>query len=210
MFDEFYLDIYRELYIKWILANKDNYLNNSFICDIDKIAKYSTSIIFKGKQVYGKIIVWKDEQEIIEQEIFDYDNNLLFYLHYRIQSILQFRTLFYEFYNALIKNNTINNKKIAFCDNNGISTSIFVEELLEVCKLVKLDYKIIACSLDNLLLNYKNYDAIYLAPQIAHLETKIILKTNNSIPIYKLNPTAYACKDYQTIIKTIQKNIKEE
>ena len=41
------------------------------------------------------------------------------------------------------------NKNKTFYLTNGLTTSIFVDELLAVCKLQKIDYQLTSISLDN-------------------------------------------------------------
>lgn len=211
MFDEFYCCIYDELFLHWILSNEKEYRKHHFHCYISKVDKFRTIVSFDSLKCNARITIWRDGNEIVEQEIFDKaDNSLLFYLHFRLTEIAQFRNLFYEFYNALIKLNDSKSYTIAFVCSGGLSTSLFVEELLEVCKLQKLDYQLTSISLDKLEERNYDFDAIYLAPQISHLQPELIRKTEHKVPIHKVDPTVFATKDYQGVIKAIKANIEKD
>ena len=210
MFDEFYNDIYSELFVKWIISRKNEYKRKGINCYISEQEYYFTTINFDAGQYTGEVSIWKDEVTIVEEKIFDEEGNLVFYLHFSLETIGQFRKLFTDFYNGLLKLLDLEENNIALVCNDGLSTSLFVEELLKVCKLQKLDYKITSVSLDRLRDENFNYDALYLAPQIAHLEPELMLECNNSVPIYRIDPTVFATKDYQAIIKEIQKNLKTD
>lgn len=205
MIDEFYQNIYSDLFIHWILCNKKEYLSHDINCYISREDELGTSISFESKACHGQVTVW--ENDIVEQQIFSNDNQLLFYLHFTLLEIKQFRSLFLEFYNALLK---INNKKdihIAFCCTGGLSTSLFVSELLEVCKLQKIDYHLSSVPLEDLFKKRCQYDAIYLAPQISHLQPELLRRTRHIIPIHRIDPTVFATKNYQQILKTIHENL---
>ncbi len=208
MMDEFYLDVYMNLFIAWIMTNKAEYAKNHIHCYISKVDKYHTAISFETNKCYGHVSLWHDESNIVEQEIFDNESDkLLFYLHFNLLGIAQFQHLFLEFYHALVKITHQVKKNIAICGTNGLTTSIFVDELLAVCKLQKIDYQLTSISLDKLIEQDFNYDAIYLAPQISHLEPKLIRLSKQKVPIYKIDPTVFATKDYQSILKAIKDNL---
>jgi cellobiose-specific phosphotransferase system component IIB len=176
---------------------------------ISKVDHLRTEITFESNNLIAYVTIWQDDDEIVEQEIFDKENHeLLFYLHFRLTKISQFRNLFLEFYNTFIKLNNTKTYSIAFVCSNGLSTSLFVDELLQVCKLQKLDYEITSLSFDKLKEKDYQFDAIYLAPQISYLLPKLLQETKNKIPIYKIDPTIFATKDYQGILKIIDNNLK--
>jgi cellobiose-specific phosphotransferase system component IIB len=209
MIDEFYCDLYPILFQHWVLSNQKEYKKNNINVFISKVDHLRTEITFESNNLIAYVTIWQDDDEIVEQEIFDKENHeLLFYLHFRLTKISQFRNLFLEFYNTFIKLNNTKTYSIAFVCSNGLSTSLFVDELLQVCKLQKLDYEITSLSFDKLKEKDYQFDAIYLAPQISYLLPKLLQETKNKIPIYKIDPTIFATKDYQGILKIIDNNLK--
>ena len=201
--DAFYRSIYSEIFINWVLSNIDKFKKDGFNCLISKQTEYETTFTFEGLKYSGRVSVW--DHDIVEQVIMSEDEELLFYLHFNLLEMKTFQHLFYEFYNNLIKLNNTQDIKIAFCCTGGLSTSLFVSELLEVCKLQKIDYQLYSISIDLLFDQIENFDAIYLAPQISHLLPKMLLKTK--IPIYCIDATVFATKNYQQILKTIKDNL---
>lgn len=206
MIDEFYNNIYSDLFLHWVLCNQKEYQSHNIECHISRQDELGTSISFECKDCNGKVTVW--ENNIVEQEIYsNKDHQLLFYLHFILLEINQFRSLFYEFYNALLKMNNKKEINIAFCCTGGLSTSLFVSELLEVCKLQKIDYQLKSVPIEELFKDKIHYDAIYLAPQISHLQPELLRKTRHIIPIHRIDPTVFATKNYQKILKTIHENL---
>lgn len=210
MFDEFYNDLYSELFVKWIVSLDHEYKKLGINCYISEQEYYFTTINFEAGKYTGQVSIWKDDVTIVEEKIFNEEFNLVFYLHFSLETIGQFRKLFLEFFEGLSKLLDIKEKSIALVCSDGLSTSLFVDELIQVCKLQKIDYKITSVSLNKLKEDEYHYDALYLAPQIAHLEPQIMIDSNNEVPIYRIDPTIFATKDYQALIKAIQYNLEAD
>lgn len=207
MMDTFYHSLYSDIFIHWILSNDINFDKDDITTSITRDDELGKTITFKGKKYSGTVSIWNNT--IVEQVIYNNeDEKLLFYLHFTLIDMNQFKNLFYEFYNELLKMNNKNDINIAFCCTGGLSTSLFVYELLEVCKLQKIDYNLSSLSIDLLYDKINEYNAIYLAPQIAYLLPELMIYTKNKIPIYCIDATMFATKNYQEVLKTIQENLK--
>lgn len=208
MFNEFYLSVYNQLFFKWILTQKKQYEKDQILCFVESNKpKYST-ICFETVKAKGKITIWYNH--IIEEEIArKTDEKLVFYLHFTLTDLAQGCHLFQEFYQALIQYTRQKEYRIALCCTGGLSTAVFIEEMQQVCELENIHFQLVSLSLDQLYQNFQDYDALYLAPQIAHLEPDILAHTKNQIPIYRIDATLFATKNYRGIIKMIQKNIQE-
>lgn len=207
--EEFYQNIYHDLFFKWIILNSKQYQKDNIKCTIEEETKEYKSIVFLIANTKGKVTIWYNN--IVEEEIYNLNSqDLLFYLHYTIIDLAQCRHLFYDFYHTMIKHNQQSSVKIALCCNDGLSTSDFVNQMKEVCQLESVNFELYSLSLEETFTDFIKYDALYLAPQIAYIEPELIAKTQRKIPIYKLDPSDFATKDYLHIIKTIQKNLMKD
>lgn len=204
MVDEFYLDINLELFVQWLYGNQDKYDKN-VICAIKNNDSYGKTITFNYYNNIGSIIVWTNG--IIEEQIYDDEENVVFYLHYKLVSLSQGQKLFYDFYDALIKQTKYLPIKILICCSDGLSAAFLVSKANELIKLKNLNYELCATGLDELKDNYLNYDAIYLAPQISYLKPQVMNIVHNSIPVHCIPPNVYATNDYQELLDIINEDI---
>lgn len=205
MLDEFYLPLYHDFFLKWIILNKESYQKDTIQCQIEENNDRFQSISFEMSHVKGLVTVWYNN--IVEEELYRKENNdLLFYLHYTIVELSQCCHLFNEFYQTMIKHNNQKPIKIAMCCSGGLSTSIFVDQMKEVCELENIPFEFYSLSIEQIYKEYQHYQALYLAPQIAYYEPNLLAHTKRQIPIHCIDPTDFATKDYRKIIKTIQNN----
>lgn len=209
MFDDFYLDINLNYFYKYIILNQKQYKKDHILCYVTDDNEYGRFIRFDLKDCYGEVILWNTG--IIEEQIFNNDNHdLLFYLHYKLVNMKQCTTLFHEFYHALQSQVIIPPIKILLCCSGGLTTSLFAQKLQELAKLEKANIEINAVGYHQLNYQYQDYQAIYLAPQIAYLEPQILFSTHQKIPIYLIAPLIYATQNYRALLNTIQENIEKD
>ena len=117
---------------------------------------------------------------------------------------------FLEFYQTLIKYSYQRIYKIALCCTGGLSTFTFVEEMKKVCELENVPFQLDSLSLEQLYDQYLDYDALYLAPQIAHMEAQLLIETKTSGSSICIDPTLFATKDYIGNCQIYEKNIKRK
>lgn len=204
MLEEFYRNLYHDFFFKWIVLNTKTYCDDQIICQVNEDNNDCKVIIFEMDTVCGFITIWLNN--IVEEKIIQKNNqNILFYLHYNVTDLAQCQLLFQQFYQTLLSHNNHQSYKIALCCNDGLSTAMFVDEINEVIELENLDLIVDSLSLDELSHIYKNYDAIYLAPQIAFKQPDFLMHMKN-IPIHRIDATDFATKNYQAILKMIQQN----
>lgn len=206
MLDKFYNDINLELFIQWIYGNKNEYDKN-ITCTL-KNDKYQKTISFSQSDIKGDIVVWSNG--IIEEQIFDEKNNILFYLHYKLLSLAQGQKMFYEFYESLTKYNKVPPHKIILCCSGGLSAAFFANKLSKLISLKHLNYNFIPIGFHHLEKNYHNCDAIYLAPQISYLLPKAMNIVNSKVPIYCINAVTYATHNYRDLLDIIINNQQKE
>lgn len=201
--EEFYQSLYHDIFLKWITLNSQQYLNDHIVCRLTEETSSYQKLAFTMETVTGFVTIWYNnivEEEITHQE----SQELLFYLHYTITDLAQAKSLFLEFYRTLVKHNQDKTLTVAICSSDGFSTSLFVEELKEVCQLENFKIELESLSLEQLYQTYRDYDIIYLAPQIAHLEPELLTYTQHLVTIEQIDPTVFATKDYRALILTIK------
>ncbi|MCD7809894.1 MAG: hypothetical protein LUH02_11175, partial [Erysipelotrichaceae bacterium] len=207
--NEFNSTIYKDLFYKWLVANKDNYLKDDIKMEYVEPYKRYLALSFQMDKIYGQITIWNNN--IVEEEIHQReDKKLLFYLHYTIIDLAQCIDMFNEFYDNMLKHSKIKDSYIALVCTNGLSTSVFASEIAEICELENIHLKVISMSLDRLYEHYQEYDAIYLAPQIAYQQAQIIGYTHREKPVYCVDTTLFATKDYRSILKIMRENLTKQ
>lgn len=205
MFEKFYLSVFPQLFYKWILLNFNIFKEDGVECSLSEDDTDYKAVYFKMSNVEGSVTIWNIG--IVEEKIYLIeDKSILFYLHYKINHLSQCQSLFEEFYQALLENNKQTPLKIALCCSGGLSTAVFVEYIKEAADYQNLSIYFASLSVNDIKEKYKNFDALYLAPQISYLQPSIIETTNQSIPVHRINPTDFATKNYQSIINTIKNN----
>lgn len=203
IFDEFYQSLYPTLFYQWILSNHATYKKDHIQLEISYYDSLSRIILFQMNKVIGKIVIWN--QNIVEEEIQDMDGHQLFYLHYQMTDLSQCCQLFEKFYKALLQYNQEKKLMIALCCSGGLSTSLFSKEIQEVCDLENTPFIIQSLSLEELYQTYQNYDAIFLAPQLIPMLAS--LEKTIHKPMYCLDTTDFATKNYRAILQFIKKHI---
>lgn len=202
MLEEFYQNIYLDVFFRYIVLNKKQYQFDNITCTVLEDDSLHKVIYFGLPDVYGRVTIWSNA--IIEEEIFKKDDEeLLFYLHYKMVNIAQCRNLFHEFYTALKSQSILPPRKILLCCSGGLTTSFFAQKMQELITLEKLNFQVDAVGFHQLQKYYRNYDSIYLAPQIAYLEPNAMNITNKEVPIHCIAPVMYATQDYKGLLKCL-------
>lgn len=206
--EEFYQNIYLDVFFLYIILNKKQYELDNIKCTILENDDLHRVIYFDLPEIYGRVTIWNTA--IIEEEIFRKDNDeLLFYLHYKMATIAQCHTLFNEFYQSLKSQSVIPPRKILLCCSGGLTTSLFAQKLQELINLEKLNIQVDAIGFHQLQKYYRNYDSIYLAPQIAYLEPTAMKITNREVPVYSIAPATFATQDYKGLLQCFLSEINE-
>lgn len=205
MFEEFYQSVYPSLFYQWIALNRSTYKKDQIVFEVSYKDSLCRVLLFQMKQTIGKIVIWHNN--IVEESIQDNYGEQIFYLHYEINSLLQATQLFTQFYTSLLYHDKQTIYKIALCCTGGLSTSIFEQEIQEVCRMENTPLKLFAVTVDNLAENH-DYDAIYLAPQVAYMQPYFMLHTK--IPVYCIDATDYATKNFRQILSHMKKEVIEK
>jgi len=205
IFQEFYQALYPILFYQWISLNHSTYQSDHVFFEKSHSDQYSRILTFQMTKVIGKIVIW--DNSIVEEEIQRIDGEQLFYFHYNIVELSQACQLFQEFYKTLIQHNQQKNIKIAICCTGGLSTAVFADEIQEACQMGNIPFSIHSLSLDELEHQYQDYDAIYLAPQIAPIQSQLLNQYHK--PIYCIDATDFATKNFHTILQTMKNDLQK-
>ncbi len=206
IFQEFYQSLYPILFYQWISLNRSTYKKDKIIFETSFSNSSTRILTFQMENVIGKITIW--ENGIVEEEIQENNGKQLFYLHYYLAELSYGCELFEEFYKILLNHNKQKIYQIALCCTGGLSSAVFADEIQQACQMSHLPIMILSLSLDDLKANKFPFDALYLAPQIAHLETRLLNHFHK--PVYCIDFTDYATKNFHAILQNIKHNLKEE
>ena len=205
-FEEFYQSLYPTLFYQWISLNQARYKKDRIQFEIGYQSHIAKKLFFQMDFVVGTITIYNNN--IVEQCIQDHQGHQIFYLHFEIKDLSQACQMFKNFYDTLLQHNNYRPRHIALCCTGGLSTSVFADEIQEVCQLDAFPLYIDSLSLDELSQSYEHYDAIYLAPQVADLQAELMTRYHK--PVYRLNVTDFATKNYRAIVQTMKEDIEKD
>lgn len=206
LLDEFYKDLYMNVFKKWICMQENpNYI----------IKEHKDFIQIESS--YGIAEVTFNLYCIIELKVVSKKKNEIdFYLHFQMNTLKHAVSLFNEMLESLLKLSDEAKTKVLLCCSGGLTTSYFAREINEANKLLKNAIEVSAVGYNQLYQIGKQFDIIFLAPQISYLHAQIqsILKEQ---VVLKIPPLVFARYDVGTMIKDIEqaqikktKQIKKE
>ncbi len=194
--DEFLRDIHTIISKQWILSqdHKDyqisiNPQNNNQILIL---TKYSHSeITFNNKN-------------IIELSVTNtFNNEIEFYLHFQMRTLLHAIELFNEMLESIKKLIYKPITKILLSCSGGLTTSFFASKMNEAAKLLFFHYEASAIGYNELFNIGSEYDIILLAPQISFMHAKVQEILKDQI-VLKIPPQVFAKYDVGKMISIIQ------
>lgn len=188
--DEFYLSLTKEFFYQWLVLNEDKYKNHHVQILVTPDFK-SRVVYFESDDKFGRVIIW--DNNIIEEQLFNKkDGASVFYLHFEIDNIGQCHYLFNEFYQCLIKKSSGRRFKVLVCCSGGFTSSLFAAKLQELVEIKSYNIKVESVAYAYLPNQLKDYDMVFLAPQVAHQASKLKKAIEKDIPVRRINPTEYA------------------
>lgn len=194
--DSFFQDINFDIYKLWI--------ENLSIAGvkIEKKPNDESVIYFKKDKILGITAFYRDY--LVEHEIIDtYTNERLYYMHYQFIDFKFSLSIFNDFINTLKKFHNQKQIKVLLCCSVGYTSTYFAHGIKEFCKLIKAPIEIDAggyLQIDDV---SQNYQLILLAPQIAYLQPKLLLKYQRNV--FSIPPRIFATNDYKHVVDFILK-----
>lgn len=206
LLDEFFKDLYMDIFKKWICIQE----NTQYV-----IKEYEDFIQIESS--YGIAEVTFNLYCIIELKVTSKKKNEIdFYLHFQMNTLKHAVSLFNEMIESLLKLSDEAKTKVLLCCSGGLTTSYFAREINEANKLLKNSMEVSAVGYNQLYQIGKQFDIIFLAPQISYLHAQVqsILKEQ---VVLKIPPLVFARYDVGTMLKDIEqaqikktKQIKKE
>lgn len=199
MMDEFLSDIYGAIFKKYILY----YTLPEF--DIAVNEKDKDEIIIKGKNCIGHVSF--NKYNIMELTVINQKNNQCdFYLHFQMKDLRHAKELFEEMCECMRALLQIKKEKILLCCSSGLTTGFFADKLNEMAQLLNIDYEFCATRFSSVYEEGKEYNMIFLAPQVSHQDLKLkrifYLKKIIRIPPHIF--ARYDCIKMFELIKEVQ------
>lgn len=204
--DEFYKDVYMDVFKKWICIQENpNYIMNEYEDFIQIESSYGIAeVTFNSFCIVELKVISKKKNEID------------FYLHFQINTLKHAVSLFKEMIEGLLKLSCDAKTKVLLCCSGGLTTSYFAKEINEANKILKNSIEVSAVGYNQLYQIGKQFDIIFLAPQISYLQAQVqsILKEQ---VVLKIPPLVFARYDVGTMLNYIeefkikkQKQIQQE
>ena len=182
---------------QWIISQVNSY-PNIIIKESDQ------NIVLETDYGTGSVNVY--DECIIELSVTNKVNeNVEFYLHFRLQSLEHAQELFSEMLDALSKLIVLPKVKVLFSCTSGLTTGFFADKLNEAVELLDLNYEVNAVPNNELFEEGRKYDVIYLAPQVSYMKDKLIDELDNQ-NIYVIPAQIFAKYDTKAMIELLDKN----
>lgn len=203
--DHFFIEIYESVIYQWIVSHQDVYQKSGISFQIDE--NDPQRLLFTYQDYNGEIYFWK-KHHIIEETIKDANNNITFYLHFRIVNLSSTQKFVKDFLKQMKAIKNI--QHIGMSCSCGITSSVFVEKLQKLCEMLNISYQFNVVSLDDIKTVYKDYDLLVLAPQIAYLEPKVKAICQKDCLVMCLDASIFATGQYQKALAIIQEKLEKK
>lgn len=133
----------------------------------------------------------------------------IFYLHFQMGSLEYAKERFQEMREAIESLRVKPPTKILLSCSCGITTYYFVDKLNQTSDLLNLDYEFSAASYTNLYSEGSQYDAIFLAPQIAYM-CDSVKKTLPNVCVETIPPKLFAAYDVRQFYELVENTLNKE
>ena len=193
LLDEFYKDLYMDIFKKWICLQKSpNY----------RIKEYKDIVQIESS--YGIAEVTFNLYYIIELKVTSKKRKELdFYLHFQMNTLKHAVSLFNEMITCLLKLDYEAKTKVLLCCSGGLTTSYFAQEINKASKLLKNTIEVSAVGYNQLYQIGQQFDFIFLAPQISYLHAQVQSILKDQV-VMKIPPLVFARYDVGTLLKMIE------
>lgn len=197
--DQFYISVYESVIYRWIVLKEEIFHQKGIHFHIDE--NDSQKLIFEIDNLVGHIYFWR-MHHIIEETIVNQDNEIIFYLHFRVMNLANTRKFIIDFLKQLLMNQKP--KRIGMSCSCGITSSVFVESIQQLSSLMHLPYQFDVIPLHSIQEKYQDYDMIILAPQTSYLEPRVKAMCRKDCYVYSMDASVFATSNYQKALMIIQ------
>lgn len=201
--DQFFIEVYESIIYQWVVMNQNTYQKRGIHFHIDK--NDPKKLIFINEELKGEIYFWTTHH-IIEEIIVDREENMIFYLHFRIINLATTKRFIQDFINQLMYSQQ--SKRIGMSCSCGITSSVFVERIQELSQMLHLPYSFEVVPIYSIEQVYSKYDMIILAPQTAYLEPQIKAICRQECYVMSIDASIFATSNYQQALIMIQETLR--
>lgn len=159
-------------------------------------------VTFTYADLKGQITIWNNL--IVEEIITTKSEEHVFYLHFAYRNQKHFEGMINEFYQAFLLRIATRPFKIVICCSAGLTSAYLAHQVQSIFDLDHADLQAASSSLDELQDTIANYDAVYLAPQIAAERSGLITKVDDPAKIEIIDPMIYATANAQALVSLIK------
>lgn len=200
--DQFMIEIYESIIYKWIVLNQNTYEDKGIHFCIDE--NDPNKLLFHCGDLMGDIYFWR-KHHIIEETIINKEQDITFYLHFRIMNLASTKKFIQDFIDQFIYSQQP--KRIGMSCSCGITSSVFVERIQELSHMLRLPYVFEVVPIYSIEDVYLEYDMIILAPQTSYLEPKIKAICQKECYIISIDASIFATSNYQQALVMIQQTL---
>lgn len=187
----FYKDISYTFFYLWM---KKYYLNDF------TINKSENGITLTKTVFQYTIIISFYANQIIEEQILNNEEQILYYMHFEFIDLLQASRFVSDFIHYF-KNLNTPKSKVLLCCSCGITSAFFAKQLQLHIYAGHLDIKIEAIDIYTLMQEMPNTELILLSPQVGHYYHSFSALFPNKV--VKIPITDYAAYQYASILQLI-------
>ena len=193
LLDEFYKDLYMDVFKKWIFFQKSPHYRIKECKDFVQL-----------ESPFGIAEVTFNLYCIIELKVTSKKREELdFYLHFQMNTLKHAVSLFNEMLVCLLKLDHEAKTKVLLCCSGGLTTSYFAQEINKASKLLKNTIEVSAVGYNQLYQIGQQFDFIFLAPQISYLHAQVQSILKDQV-VMKIPPLVFARYDVGTLLKMIE------
>ncbi|MCI8866146.1 MAG: ROK family protein [Lachnospiraceae bacterium] len=186
----------------WVLGQaSDNY-------QMRLAGEENQKIILEAGYCRGEVAFYP--QEIVELCVVNKaDGQNIFYLHFQMGALEYAKERFQEMREAMETMTAKPPAKILLSCSCGITTYYFMDKLNQTAKLLNLDYAFSAVPYTSLYSEGGQYDAIFLAPQIAYM-CGSVKKTLPNVRVEAIPPKLFASYDVRQFYELLENTLQKE
>ena len=193
-------DAFRSWVLKQHLANARCYANGS-----SKI-RFETARSIAAVNFYP----YEGGHEICELRITRKgDDASLFFLHFVLDDLDRAKELFADMASALAEDDRHEITRILLCCTSALTTTLFAHKMAEVARTLGLEYEISALPYDQAIVEAPRYDAVLLAPQVAHLRQEMSARNPDTM-VFELPGQVFGTYDAPAAVRLLMHALHDD
>lgn len=153
---------------------------------------------------------YEDDREICELRITQKgEDDSSFFLHFMLDELDRAQELFDDMATALAESEEHDTTRVLLCCTSALTTTLFATKMGEVARTLGLDYEFSALSYDRALLAASSYDAVLLAPQVAHLRQEMAAR-NPGTMVFEIPGQVFGSYDAAAAVRLLMHALRDD